>query len=131
MPQSQTYKDFNISFKSHPITNDLLVVKDDVAIKQSIRSLLLTQYGERLFNPEVGTKLKKILFDPLDYATAADVRNEIFRCLSLYEPRISVTSIEVEPNEDKNSYDVELEFEYVSRDSSPVVIEFLLERTRG
>lgn len=131
MPQSQTYKDFNISFKSHPITNDLLVVKDDAAIKQSVRSLLLTDYGERLFNPEIGTRLKRILFQPLDYGTAADVRNEIFRCLSVYEPRIEVLSIEVEPDEEKNAYNVEMEFEYVSRDTPPVTIEFLLERTRG
>ena len=131
MPQSQTYKDFNITFKSHPVTKDLLVVKDETAIKQSIRSLLLTNHGERLFNPDIGTDLRRILFDILDFATASDVRLEIYRCLTKYEPRIRITDIEVTPDEERNGYDIQMQYVFTSRNNPPVSIEFFLERTRN
>ena len=77
MPEFQTFKDFNINFKPHPVTEDLQVVKDSADIKQSIKSLLLTRKGERLFNSDLGTALADLLFEPLDFGTAAIIRDEI------------------------------------------------------
>lgn len=129
MPEFQTFKDFSLTFKSHPITNDLLVVKDENAIKQAIRSLLLTNRGERLFNSELGTNLNRILFEPLDFASAATIREEIVRVLFKYEPRIEIVNLDVTPNEADDGYDVELLYEIVGRDDSPIQVDFFLDRT--
>ena len=69
MPTFQTFKDLNITFKTHPITGDLTIKKDEADIKQSVTNLLLTIKGERLFNDDIGSRLNELLFEPLDYAT--------------------------------------------------------------
>lgn len=130
MPEFQTFKDLNINFKSHPVTEDLLVVKDENAIKQSIRSLLLTNRGERFFNSSLGTRLNGLLFEPLDFATASSISDEIVTTLSNFEPRIEIIQLNVEPNYDNNGFDVEMIYEIKGRDDVPVEVEFFLERSR-
>lgn len=115
MPELPSFKDFSFTFKSHPITNDLQVVKDENAIKQSVRSLLLTSKGERLFNADIGTRLKEILFEPLDFASASIIETEIAEILARYEPRISVVNLDAVPNELEDGYDVDLEYSIVGQ----------------
>ena len=71
MPTFQTFKDLNITFKPHPVTGDLTTVKDEAAIKQAIINLLLTNRGERLFAPRIGSSLSDLLFEILDFGTAS------------------------------------------------------------
>ena len=70
MATTLSYKDINITFKKHPVTNDIVVSKDASAIKQAIVNLLLTNKGERLMNPTYGSDIRKYLFEPLDYGTS-------------------------------------------------------------
>ena len=70
MPTFQTFKDLSVTFKKHPVTDDLVQVKDKAAIVQSISNLLLTMKGERPFQPNLGSNVKKVLFEPMDYASA-------------------------------------------------------------
>ena len=72
-----TFKDLSITFKKHPVTDDLVTVKDKAAIAQSIKGLLLTRKGERPFQPDIGSGLQNLLFEPLDYGTAALIKKEI------------------------------------------------------
>lgn len=130
MPEFQTFKDLNITFKPHPITGDLTVTKDEAAIKQAIINLLLTNKGERFFNSRIGSSLSSLLFEQLDFATAALVNAEIENTLRFYEPRIEILSISTEPNFDDNGFDIELVFEVTGREDIPVAINFFLERTR-
>jgi phage baseplate assembly protein W len=130
MPEFQSFTDFNFNFKPHPVTGDLMLVRDAADIKQSIRSLLLTQRGERLFNSKIGTGLTKLLFDPLDFATSAQIRDEILTVLSNYERRIRVLALTVDPNFDDNGYDINLTYNIVGRDDVPTTTEFFLESAR-
>jgi phage baseplate assembly protein W len=130
MPTFQTFKDLNITFKPHPITGDLTVLKDEAAIKQAIINLLLTNRGERFFDSRIGSSLSELLFEPLDFGTASLVNTEIQNTLRFYEPRISILSLSTNPNFDNNGFDVELVFEITGRDDVPVSITFFLERTR-
>ena len=130
MPEFQTFKDLSVTFKKHPVTDDLVVVKDKAAIIQSIRNLLLTQKGERPFQPDLGSDLIKTLFEPLDYASSGLVRSEVLRVLRRYEPRIRVDSVRCVPEYMNNGYQVELSYTIVGRDDAPVTVEFFLERTR-
>ena len=130
MPEFQKYKDFNIGFKPHPVTEDLMVVKDAADIKQSIKNLLLTRKGERLFNSDIGTNLTDLLFEVADFATASLIRDEIIVVLSNYERRISILKLDVDVNFDDNGYDTQLTYEYVGRDDLPTTVEFFLESAR-
>jgi phage baseplate assembly protein W len=130
MPTFQTFKDLSVTFKKHPVTDDLVTVKDKAAIVQAITALLLTRKGERPFQPQLGCGIQNVLFEPLDYASAGLIRSEIAEVLSKYEPRILVENIIVRPDEMNNGYEVELFYRIVGRDDVPVSVEFFLERTR-
>lgn len=130
MPQFQTFKDLNITFKPHPVTGDLTTIKDEAAIKQAIINLLLTVPGERLFDSKIGSSLNDLLFEQLDYATASLINTEVENTLRNYEPRINVLSVVTEPNFDSNGFDIELVFEVIGREDIPREINFFLERTR-
>ena len=130
MPTFQTFKDLSVTFKKHPVTDDLVTVKDKAAIVQSITGLLLTMKGERPFQPELGCDIKRILFEPLDYASAGTIKKEVKETLDRYEPRIRIDDIACEPDFDNNGYNVELTFTMIGREDAPIAVEFILERTR-
>ena len=130
MPEFQKYKDFNIGLKPHPVTADLMVVKDSADIKQSIKNLLLTRKGERLFNSNIGTSLSDLLFEPVDYGTADTIRDEIKYVIRNYERRIQILELSVNINFEENGYDISLIYEVIGRSDLPVNLDFFLESTR-
>ena len=130
MPSFQTFKDLSVTFKKHPVTDDLVTVKDKAAIVQAIQSILLTRKGERPFQPDLGCDIQDLLFEPLDYASAGTIKQEIRNTLSRYEPRAFVEQLRCEPDFENNGYNVELQYTITGRDDIPVAVEFILERTR-
>ena len=130
MPTFQTFKDLSVTFKKHPVTDDLVQVKDKAAIVQAIQGLLLTKKGERPFQPELGCDVQNMLFEPLDYASAGTIKQEIRETIDRYEPRINVTRLVCNPDFDNNGYNVEMQYTIVGREDLPVAVEFILERTR-
>ena len=130
MPTFQTFKDLSVTFKSHPVTDDLIVVKDKAAIIQSISNLLLTNKGERPFQPHLGSGLQTALFEPMDFGPAAIIKNEIRECLGRYEPRILVNDVGARIDYQNNGYEVEVLFTIVGRNDKPIAISIFLERTR-
>ena len=130
MEKNLTFKDLNITFKPHPITGDLIVTKDEAAIKQAIVNLLLTNKGERFFDANLGSSISELLFEPLDFGTAAMVSAEVQNTLTFYEPRIKVLSVTAVPDFDQNGFDIELFFEIIGREDFPINVNFFLERTR-
>ena len=77
MASTLSFKDINITFKKHPVTDDLVVSRDASAIKQAIVNLLLTNKGERVKQPDYGSDIRSFLFEPLDFGTAVQVKNSI------------------------------------------------------
>ena len=130
MPTFQTFKDLSVTFKKHPVTDDLVAVKDKAAIVQSITGLLLTRKGERPFQPELGCDIQDLLFEPLDFASAGTIKQEIRNTINRYEPRAIVEQLRCEPDYDNNGYNVELQYTIIGREDAPVAVEFILERTR-
>ena len=130
MASKLSFKDVNITFKKHPITNDVVVSKDASAIKQAIVNLLLTNKGERPFNPEYGSDIREYLFEPLDYATSIALKTKIAGVIEKFEPRIGILELSVYPNEDDNGFDIDLVYEIRGSDEPPTAVEFFLARTR-
>ena len=131
MPSTVPFKDLSLSFAKNKVTDDLLVKKEDAAVKQAILNLLLTQKGERIYDPEYGADLKSHLFEPLDFGTAGSIKDNISKTIDTYEPRVSIETLLVEPNLESNGFDVRLDFQVLSRaDIPPISIEFFLNRSQ-
>jgi phage baseplate assembly protein W len=124
---SRGYKDLSITFRSNPSTGDFGIVKNENAIKQAVRNLLLTDLGERPFQPSVGSRIKGLLFEPWDVFTADEIKGEIRNCLKRLEPRIEVTKVSLQDDSDINAIAVELDYTIVG-ETVVQTIEFLLEK---
>ena len=130
MATSLSFKDLNITFKKHPVTDDVVVSRDASAIKQAIVSLLLTNKGERLMNPKYGSDIRSYLFEPLDYGTAAQIKANIRSTIDRFEPRISISDLKCLPNFNDNGFDVEMTYIIRGSDEPPISVDIFLERTR-
>ena len=94
------YKDFDLSFTKNPNTKDIARRVDVQAVKQALKSLLLTDYYEKPFNPNYGSPIRGLLFEPLDQATGTSMATEIKRTIQNFEPRAVVEEVEVYPDVD-------------------------------
>jgi phage baseplate assembly protein W len=132
MPSFQTFKDISVTFNEHPNTKDLLVVKEQQAVKIALQNLVMTAKGERPFRSDLGSNIRRSLFDLLDFGTAGIIRSELFLLIERYEPRVRVIDITVNPEFDQNAYSVFIEFEIIGRENpnTPLSTEFILTRTR-
>jgi len=131
MPSTVPFKDLSLSFAKNKVTEDLLVKKEDAAVKQAVLNILLTNKGERLYDAQYGSNVRSYLFEPLDFGTAGSIKDEIVRTLKTYEPRVSIQECIVEPNFDSNGFDVRLDFKVLSRADVPrISIEFFLNRSQ-
>lgn len=116
-----------MSFLENPSTGDFGVVKNENAIKQSVRNLLLTITGERPFQPEIGSQVKGLLFEPWDVFSADSIKGEIKNCLRRLEPRIEVTRVDLRDDSDLNSIQVSIDYTIIGQ-TLVQTIEFLLEK---
>ena len=100
------YRDFDLNFLPHPLTGDVGVKVDAIAVKQSLRTLVLTNFYERPFQPTVGSNITQLLFEPADPIVIGDLRQAIGEVITNYEPRVSVKTIVVEDETSRNSYNI-------------------------
>ena len=124
------FKDVSASFKINPISDDLIVLNNERAIARSVRNLIMTVPGEKPFNPNVGSRVTRLLFDPMDEITSSAIRGEIEFTIEAFEPRVKLRKVEVKPNEDEQSYDVKITYAIVGIEAEPQQLEFALELTR-
>ena len=125
--RSRRFDDLLISMKKNAFTDDVSVAKNDNAIKQSIKNLVLTNPGEKHFQPLVGSRVFNLLFEPLDAFTADAVKDEVINTINQYEPRVELTDVVVVPIDEGNKLSITIEYRIVGL---PVVetIDFVLQR---
>lgn len=124
-----TYADLDITFTPNPVTGDINPLKDIEAIKRSIRNLVMTNYNERAFQPEIGSGIRALLFEPVDTITAHELEEAIKRTIENFEPRVTLFNVNVLDNADFNQYDITIEFQINSTPLSGTVV-IALERLR-
>ena len=127
---SRSFKDISLSFTPHPITKDLTILKNENAIKKSVRNLVQTIPTERFFNSAIGSEVRDSLFDFVDFGTASVIQNQIQITLENFEPRIDNVSVEVTPKPDTNEFEVTVFFTVVGQDIPTQEFTFILEATR-
>ena len=103
-----SYSDIDMNMGYHPLTKDLRKKTKEDSIKQSVRNLLLTSPGEKLFNPGWGCNLRLFLFEPINYMAVIEIKESVELSLKNYEPRIEVIDILVVPMLSKDGYDISL-----------------------
>lgn len=116
---SRSYKDLSFTFTKNPLTKDLVLLKNDNAIKRALLNLFSFKKGEKFFAGNFGSGIPDLLFEVFDYATAGMIRDEITNLINRFEPRVNVLNIAVDLNDDEYTYDIQIE--YSIPDTSPQV----------
>ena len=127
---SRAFKDISLSFEPHPVTNDLPVLKNESAIKRSVRNIVETIPTEKFFNPLFGSDVYSSLFEFIDFGTAATIQSQIEISLDNFEPRIENVEVEVNPQPDDNSFEVNVIYDIVGQEFPVQEYSFILESTR-
>jgi phage baseplate assembly protein W len=126
---TRAFKDLDLSFNIHPIKKDVNKHTGEIAVINSVKNLVLTNHYERPFQPDLGSNVRRLLFENVDPIVAAQLEREISETITNFEPRVQVSRVVAIPSPDENSYKVELEF-FVINLPNPVTISFFLERIR-
>ena len=127
---SRAFKDISLSFKKHPVTNDVTVLRNEDAIKKSVINLTRTRINERFFNDLLGTSVADNLFENMGSGLETALEEEISTLLGNYEPRIDLNSVYVTANQDSNEMSVQIDYNIVGLPIASQNIEFLLQPTR-
>lgn len=127
---SRAFKDISLSFDMHPVTRDILVLKNEDAIRRSIRNIVQTIPGERFFNSNFGSDVATTLFDFVDFASASTVQSQVENAIRSYEPRADNIRVEVSPKYDENTFDVTVYFNIIGQDIPQQQFSYILEATR-
>lgn len=126
---SRQFSDLDLNFTIHPVKKDINRHVNEMAVINSVKNLILTNHFEKPFQPEIGSNVRKLLFENLDTITASAMEREIGQILTNHEPRVRVSRVEVNADFDNNGFKVYLEFFIVNREE-PISINFFLERVR-
>ena len=127
---SRAFKDINLSFKRHPVTNDLVVIKNEDAIKKSVKNIIFTILGEKPYVPLFGTSVNNSWFElanPLDHVRISD---EIQSTLLNYEPRISNIQVTVSNYPDSHELNATIQYDITGAASPSQTVDVLLQPAR-
>lgn len=127
---SRGFKDISLSFIKHPVTNDIVALKNEDAIKKSVVNLVRTQIGERFFEPLLGTSLEGSMFELSTEEIGLELESEIRVLLENYEPRIRVSRIKAEASPDTYELNVNIVYDIVGLAIPRQNIEFILQPAR-
>tara|TARA_B100000073_G_scaffold254029_1_gene214023 strand:- start:28532 stop:28933 length:402 start_codon:yes stop_codon:yes gene_type:complete len=127
---SRAFKDISLSFEPHPITGDLPIIKNENAIRRSVRNIVETIPSEKFFNSIFGSDVRNLLFELVDFGTASVVQDQILVALDNFEPRIENVQVTVNPYPDLNAFDVNVIYDIVGQEFPTQQYNFLLEATR-
>ena len=123
---SRAFKDINLSFKRHPVTNDVLTVSDEDAIKRSVKNIIFTILGEKPFLPLFGSVINESLFDLNTNLNEIRISDEIKQSLLNYEPRIDNTEVTVSVYPDSNELNCTIQYDIVGLSAPTQEVDVLL-----
>ena len=127
---SRAFKDISLSFDPHPVTGDLRVLKNETAIRRSVRNIVQTIPTEKFFNPLFGSDIRGSLFDFVDFGTASVIADQIQTSIENFESRVDNLEIQVFPRPDRNEFEVNVIFDIIGQEFPTQEYSFLLEATR-
>ena len=123
---SKAFRDINLSFKRHPVTNDLVAIRDEDAIKRSVKNIIFTILGEKPFEPSFGSVINDALFDLDTNLNEIRIQDEITSSLNRFEPRISNIIVTVTVVPDTNEMNCTVQYDIVGLSTPPQEVDVLL-----
>ena len=123
---SRAFKDINLSFKRHPVTNDVVAIRNEDAIKRSVRNIIFTILGEKPFEPNFGSVINESLFDLNTNLSEIRVSDEIRSSLLIYEPRIDNVDVNVTIEPDTNEMNCTVQYDITGIPSPTQQVDVLL-----
>lgn len=123
------YSDFRKDLLTSPLSEDIVMLKDEDAVKESIKNLLLTDPGERPMQPFLGGGIREMLFENMSPATLKLIKNKVQTTIEVYEPRAELIDISVSSQIDDNVVSVQVTF-YIRNRQQPITLDVILERIR-
>lgn len=127
--KNQIYSDFLNNLNPHPVVGDVVRFVNEDAVNRSIRNLISTNKGERLYQPNVGSDIYKMLFEPMSGAIAQLLSASIQNLIKDYEPRARVIAINVAPDFNGNAYAITVQYMIINR-QNPITLNVTLTRVR-
>jgi len=127
---SRSFKDISLSFVPHPVTKDLPILKNESAIRRSVRNIVETIPTEKFFDSDFGSDVYKSLFDFVDFGTASIIQDQIKTCIANFEPRVNNVIVEVNPRPDDNTFECTVIFDIIGQEFPTQEYSFILEATR-
>lgn len=129
-PSTQVvYRDFDLWFTPHPITGDVASLTNEAAIKKSVQNLVLMNFGDVPFEPNIGSNVSSFLFELPTDITVIMINNYIREVLRNHEPRIEVLSVDTTYNYDDSQFTTILTFGFTNREVT-TTFNLTLERRR-
>lgn len=129
MADKTVFSDIDLMFVAHPATGQLTRKKNREAVRQSVKSLILTDFYERPFKSTIGCGIRNYLFELFTPATKQQMENAIREVIRNHEPRAELIDVLIEERPDYNAMTVSVAF-YIVNDPDPVVLDVILERVR-
>ena len=123
---SRAFKDINLSFKRHPVTNDVVTIRDEDAIKRSVKNIIFTILGEKPFEPNFGSVINDSLFELDTTLNQIRISDEITQSLNSYEPRIDNIDVIVEIYPDSNELNCTVQYDIVGIPAPTQQVDVLL-----
>jgi phage baseplate assembly protein W len=123
------FKDLDMNFTAHPVKKDVSRNLNEMAIINSVKNLVLTNHYERPFQPQIGSNVRKLLFENVDNFIASQLESALEETVTNFEPRVRISKITAVPSPDENKYDIKMEF-FIINQTTPITIKFFLERVR-
>ena len=123
---SRAFKDINLSFKRHPVTNDVLTVSNEDAIKRSVKNIVFTILGEKPFQPDFGSVINNSLFELNTSLNEVRVSDEVRQSLLNYEPRIDNIEVTTEIYPDSNELNCTVQYDIVGIPAPTQEVDVLL-----
>lgn len=127
---SRKFKDISLSFVRNPVTNDILAINDDDAIKKSVINLVRTRVGERFFNSLIGSRIEDSMFELQTPEVAYSLELDIKTLLKNFERRISLSSVLVTYPEDSNEFNIRISYKVIGLPIPTQTVDFILQPTR-
>ena len=123
------YTDIDLNFSRNPVTNDVSILQDAASIKAAVKNLILTDAGERPFNPTLGSSIRGLLFEPASPIIASEIEARIRTVLRNFEPRVKILRVDVVTIFDRNEFEVTIGFR-MTGDTRTTVVPITLKRLR-
>ena len=124
------YSDLDLFFSRKRGSNDIAKITDIEAVKRSVRNLVLTNFYEKPFHPEIGSGVRDMLFENMTPITAVVLARKVEDVIENFEPRARLIGVRALPNLDRNEYEVTIEFFVVNTPTELIDMTIFLEVLR-